>query len=379
MSQHNKTEPATPRRKQKAREKGQVPRSRELSSALALLAGALVIWWLGKAGIAQWNALFRRLLAVAGSGEITDATPILKTVATAAAYLSIPVLAAVWMAALCGTLAQGGLVFAPAALAPNSSRFNPAENIRKLLSVSSASGVLKSLFPLGALLYLFASMLARDWPDLARAGRLSPHGTASWLAAHSYEIAWKSGLIFLAWAGIDFMLQRFNFNRQLRMSQQELRDEHKEMEGNPQIKGRVRRLQRSMRRKNMLRDVAQASVVITNPEHYAVALRYQPELTPAPIVVAKGRNLFAQQIREQARWNNIPIAENPALARALYKAVEVGGEIPAKFYAAVAEVLAFIFRAQAEANARAARHQAQQIARALPAAPDRGASPGLRT
>lgn len=160
------------------------------------------------------------------------------------------------------------------------------------------------------------------------------------------ELCWKSGLVLLTWSAVDYLLVRQKMEGDLKMSRQELRDELRQTEGNPSTKGRIRRLQRQMRRRQMLRDTEKASVVITNPTHFAVALRYELDMD-APIVVAKGRDFLAQEIKEVALWHGIAVLENPPLAQALYYTVEVGSPIPATFYVAVAEILAFVFRAQA--------------------------------
>lgn len=156
-------------------------------------------------------------------------------------------------------------------------------------------------------------------------------------------------MVLLGWSMLDFFIERHHFDRGLRMTQQEVREEAKESEGNPQVKARIRKLQRQTRRKRMLEDVAKAAVVITNPTEYAIALEYNDRLL-APVVVAKGRNLLAGQIKQAARWHGIPSIENVPLAHALYRASEVGQAIPAKLYAAVAEVLAYILRAQSRAE-----------------------------
>ena len=169
-------------------------------------------------------------------------------------------------------------------------------------------------------------------------------------------------MVFILWSGFDVLMARFNFERQLRMTRQEVREDFKEMEGHPAIRGRIRRLQREMRRRRMLRDVARATVVVTNPNEYAVALEYKPESMAAPVVVAKGRNLLAQKIKRKRAGMESPIVENPPLAQALYRAAEVGQAIPAKLYTAVAEILAFIFRTQrmmARAPSRDARRGLQ--------------------
>jgi flagellar biosynthetic protein FlhB len=179
--------------------------------------------------------------------------------------------------------------------------------------------------------------------------------------------------VLFLWAVVDYFAKRRKFETDLRMTQQELREEVKESEGNPQIKARFRKLQRQVRRKQMLENVKRAAVVITNPTEYAIALEYNDRLV-APVVVAKGRNLLAQQIREAALWHEVPTVENLPLAHALYRTAEVGQAIPSKLYAAVAEVLAFIFRAQARAKAEA-KARAQGQAKAQPRA---GVAGGVR-
>jgi flagellar biosynthetic protein FlhB len=161
-----------------------------------------------------------------------------------------------------------------------------------------------------------------------------------------FELAWKASLILLAWSAADYFLERWRHENDLKMSRQDLRDEFKETEGSATVKGRIRRLQRQARRRRMLKEVERAAVVITNPTEFAIALEFNVQME-APVVVAKGRNLLAAQIREVAVWHGIPLVENPPLAHALYRAVEVGQAIPPKLYAVVAEILAAIWRAQA--------------------------------
>jgi flagellar biosynthetic protein FlhB len=166
----------------------------------------------------------------------------------------------------------------------------------------------------------------------------------------AFELAWKSALVLLAWAVVDFFLERQHLEGELRMSRQELKDDYKETEGNPLIKGRIRRLRRQTLRRRMLEDAKRASVVITNPNEFAIALEYKPGMA-APMVIAKGRNLLAQQIKQVARWHGIPMIENPPLAHALYRATEIGQYIPPKLYRAVAAILAAIHRAEKRAQA----------------------------
>ncbi len=230
-------------------------------------------------------------------------------------------------------------------MAPNLERMSPTKKLGEMFSIAALTPPAKSLIPFSVLLYLGVSMLARDWELLLRAAHMPMGEIGEFAYRRAFEISWKSTLVLLLWAGIDYLLQRQKLARDLRMSKQELRDEYKETDGNPTVKARLRRLQRQMRRRRMLKDVEHASVVVTNPTHFAVALEYRPEMS-APVVVAKGANLLAEQIKQVARWHEVPIAENPPLAQALYRGAEVGQAIPAKLYVAVAEILAFIYRAQ---------------------------------
>jgi flagellar biosynthetic protein FlhB len=343
----NRSEKATARRKQSAREKGQVVRSRDLASALTLLAFTLAMAWQPQMWIVRWRGLFERLLAVGGSGDIGLGTPIFSWTLLALAQWLAPVLSLALAVALFTQTAQGGFVFAPEALQPNWGRLNPAGNIGQMFSTAGLSRLLRSLVPFLAITILAVSLLERDFPKIAHAARFDGGGLLAQLGSLLFELAWKFGLVLLAWSGLDYFLQRHNYERSLRMTKQEIKQESKDSDGNPLIRGRMRRLRRALLRKTMAKDVARATAVITNPTHYAVAIEYRPETMAAPVVVAKGRNLLAQKIKEIARWHEIPIVENRVLAQALYKTTEVGQAIPPKLYAAVAEILAFLYRAQA--------------------------------
>ncbi len=354
MAKDNKTEKATPRRREKARKRGQITRSREVSSALAVLGVTLFLGWQAQDWGMQWRQWFSQWLDVATNGELTTGVPLMQTAAVAVLKWWIPAILLGWTVAVFGMVSQGGFVLASEPLTPKWARISPASNIKKLFSISSVSRFLKSMLPMSFLLYLCISIFARDWEQLIHAGGMGAGAVLSWAFGHAYEVAWKAGLVLLVWSGVDYLLQRLDFEKNLKMSKQDIRDEAKETEGSPLVKGKIRRLQREMRRKRMMQDVSRATVVITNPDEYAVALDYQPDTMAAPMVLAKGRNLLAQQIKQIARWNEIPIVENRPLAQALYKAAEVGQSIPIKLYATVAEILAFLYRTQSHMRTRAA-------------------------
>jgi flagellar biosynthesis protein FlhB len=354
MPHDDKTEQATPRRKQKAREKGQVARSRELPAALAGFAALMVVLWTAGGALNDWRIVLRQWTDLAWGSDFGLASPLPSHAARLALRWSLPPLAVAWTVAVGMSLAQGGFVFAGEALLPKFERLSPASRLGQMFSVAGLSAPAKSLIPFSILLYLGTSVLLRDWELLARAATLPRIAMADLLYRDAFEIAWKSTLTLLLWAAIDYLLQRRKLEGDLRMSKQEIREEYKETDGHPSIKARIRRLQRQLRRRRVLQEVERASVVVTNPTHFAVALEYRPEMA-APIVVAKGCNQLAEKMKRVAYWHEIPVLENKPLAQALYRNVEVGQAIPAKLYVAVAELLAYLYRAQMRAQQATSR------------------------
>jgi flagellar biosynthesis protein FlhB len=350
MAQDNKTEQATPRRRQRAREKGQVARSRDLIGAASGMAATMLLASQLPHFPQAWREFFHAALDGAASGSLRpDGLPPFLAhsgvfAATAAA------LGMGWIVAVSSALAQGGVVFAPSSLLPQASRISPAAKCRQLFSIAALRGLAKSLLPVAALVYLAVGCLRRDWNLLMLLPWRTSRSLLGFAVGRLFEIAWKSALVLFVWAIVDYLFERRHLENELRMSRQELVDEYKDTEGNPAVKARIRRLQRQARRRRMLEDTKRAAVVVTNPTSYAIALEYIPALA-APVVVAKGRNLLAAQIKEIARWQGIPMVENPPLAHILYRTVEVGQSVPPKLYEVIAEVLAAIYRAQARALA----------------------------
>jgi flagellar biosynthetic protein FlhB len=367
MADEDKSQPGSPKRREQARERGQVVRSRDLPSALALLAVASLLRWGQSGWVPVWRDLLRHLLAASSRSDMRIVTPLLNWTAWGVIRWAAPAMAAAWGISLFGMVAQSGFVFSPKAMELSFSRFNPVNNVSRIFSFGGLSPLLKSLIPLSFLAYLGSSILLREWYQIMHSSQRGLPSGMAWLFALLYEFSWKGGMVLLTWSGVDYALQKINYERSLRMSKQEVREEGKDAEGNPQTKSRIKRKRREMRRKQMLQRVARATVVITNPTEYAVALEYIPEKMGAPVVVAKGRGLLAQKIKREARWYEIPIMENVALAQALYRTVEVGDTIPAKLYTAVAEVLAFLYRAQANLRAEQERRRAAAASAATPA------------
>jgi len=367
MADSNKTEQATPRHRLKAREKGQVTRSRELSSAVAMFAVAGIVSLTAQEAAQHWTDFFRNVLDAAGS-PVEANGPLLFWTSVETLRWVVPILSASLVASLVVGYAQGGFVFAPVALTVKPERLSPGAKMKNIFSMHGVSTTLKSLLPFAGIVWAGYACISSHWKDILIASYAEPRGFVMLVSGMLYEVGWKSGLILLGWAGVDYFFLWIKSEGDLKMSKQEIKEEMKESEGNPQSKARFRRIQRQSRRKQMIKAAETATVVITNPTHYAVALRYEMNM-PAPIVVAKGLDLLAQRIKEIAWDRDIPVMENRPLAQALYKGAEVGDAIPSALYHAVAEILVMVYKAQAEVKKREAERRAsanQQVgARAL--------------
>jgi len=362
MADQNKTEQATPRQRKNAREKGQVARSRELTGALALCAVAGVVYWICGTAVPQWSHYFRSVLELSISDQVEPGGAILFGATTQTLRWVLPIFAAAFCVSALAGVAQGGFVFAPESLAFNFDRLNPSTRIKQLVSPAGLSNILKSLLPFSAMAWVGVATVRSHWAQILGASYTGPRGFAVLLSSILAGIFWKSCLILLIWSGVDYGLLWWKNESDLKMSRQDIKDELKQTEGNPESKARVRRALRHSRRKQMLKAAETATVVITNPTHFAVALRYEPNM-PAPIVVAKGLDNLAAKIKEIAWKRDIPVMENKPLAQALYKTVEVGDPIPSALYHAVAEILVMIFKAQAEVRNREAQRRAAHLAR----------------
>ena len=357
MADSNKTEQATPRHRNKAREQGQVTRSRDLTNAVSLLAVAGVVAMTAEQAAHHWTEFFRSALEVASTDSIEANGPLLFWTSVETLRWVLPILACALAVSLATGLAQGGFVFSPEALSIKPERMSPAGKLKQLFSPMGMSTALKSLLPFAAIGWVGYACFQSHWKEILESSYVGSRGFANLVGGMLWEVFWKSGLILLVWAGVDYFLLWFKSEGDLKMSKQEIRQEMKDTDGNPANKARVRKLQRQSRRKQMIKATETATVVITNPTHYAVALRYEMNM-PAPIVVAKGLDILAQAIKQIARDRDIPLMENRPLAQALYKGAEVGDSIPSSLYHAVAEILVLVYKAQAEVKQREAKWRA---------------------
>jgi flagellar biosynthetic protein FlhB len=341
-----KTEPASPRRLDKAREEGQVVRSRELNT-FALLAAGVGGLWIGGPD------LYRNLSEIVHSGLWFDArlgrdTGVMLAVASRSAIQAVmallPLFGVLAAVAILSSLALGGLLFSAKPLEPKFERLNPAKGLQRMLSSQTLVELIKTLAKATAIGTVGAMVIWHYRDRMIGLMRSTPSAALtegmSLVALCCALIVGSLLLIVL----IDVPWQLWSHYKQLKMSREDVRQEHKESDGDPHVKGRIRQQQRAMARRRMMAEVPRADVVVTNPTHFAVALKYQDGQGGAPRVVAKGSDLLAARIRKLAEEHSVPMLGAPPLARALYRNVDVGREIPAELYTAVAEVLAWVYQ-----------------------------------
>ena len=361
MPESDKTQKATPHRRKKAREQGQISRSREFGNVLALVGAAATLTALCSDLVSRWAAFYHGLLIAACEGDIGANGPIWFWSAAEVLRWIVPVLLVAMLLSVGASLAQGGLNFAPAALTPKFERLSPGNRLGQIFSFITLGNLLKSLLPFLAIGLFGFGAIRSHWNELAQASGEDLRTLVMAVGEILRSVLWKAVLVLTAWAGVDYVLTWRQSESKLRMSHDEVKREHKENEGNPFTKGQVRRRQRAMRKRRPLEAAATATMVLTNPTHFAVALRYEPSMR-APEVVAKGRDLLAQRIKAIAQEHGVPIMENKILARTLYSTVEVGQAIPSDLYQAVAEILVAVFRAQAELREREATRSRRNAA-----------------
>ena len=354
------TEQATPQRKKKARDKGDVVRSRELLSAMAMLGGILMLGSVAHGFSGTWQTVYFESLSSTGIGNAQGDQVWSEAIDHMIRPMLLPVglvLAASFGCSLLAGMAQsGGVQIHPNAMTLKLERLNPATNLKNLFSLRQVMRLVKSMIPAGIMVVL-------GWGMLKGAVLSSPVMSMTRLPTtfmSAYRLALDASWLMLVWSALDYAVEWKSWNQRLKMSKQEVREEMKESMGNPEIKGKIRQIQNAMRRRKVKADLSRASVVITNPTHYAVALEFSFETMQAPIVLAKGRDLLAAEIREEAQWAGIPLVENPPLARSLYRMVEPGQSIPFELYAAVAGILAYLYRQRMEERMR----RQQQVQRA---------------
>ena len=360
-----RTEQPTPKRLQDAREKGQVPRSRELAGTAVMVSGAATLLLAGGFLAGGLESVMRAGMSI---DRIALADPTAAVTAFAAAIVEAglalaPLLGVVTLVAMLAPLATGGFVFSGKALGPDLSRLNPLQGLKRVFGVQGLAELAKALAKfvvVGGTAALVVWWLLPDMMRLAAMPTARALQGAVWLLGLA-GLLMSAALVLVA--AVDVPFQVWSHKRNLRMTRREVLDELKQTEGRPEVRSRVRAAQRELARRRMMQDVPRADVVVTNPTHYAVALKYEPGRMRAPRVLAKGRDLVALEIRRVAAEHGVPLFEAPPLARAIHATTEIGREIPAGLYLAVAQVLTYVYQL------RAARGDASRVRRPSPEVP----------
>jgi flagellar biosynthetic protein FlhB len=341
-----RTEDATQQREEKSREEGQIARSRELNTAVVMLTGSGGLLVVGGMMAGNMADIFRYCFHLSTRDAFDDMRmfAFFNTAITESFWASMPLLAGLLVAALAGPLLLGGWNMSLSAAMPKMNRLDPMSGLQRMFSSQAASELVKGI--LKVVLFIFITVLVLKKQHLALLA-LDSAALPSAIAQSLHMLQWGSFFLclgFIVIAAIDAPWQLWSHNQKLRMTKQEVRDEMKDQEGKPEVKSKIRQLQRDMARARMMSAVPNADVIITNPTHFSVALKYDMEKMDAPVVVAKGADVIAFRIREVARENRVEIIESAVLARALYYGTEIERTVPPGLYVAVAQVLAYVYQ-----------------------------------
>ena len=350
-----RTEEPTSKRIKEAREKGQVARSTELSSVVIMIASAASLLALGPLMSSTSRDMLTWILTNATTFDLTAATAPAFMLQITILFVKIcaPIVIVMVVIAFGVSYVQVGNVISTQALEPKFEKLNFISGLKKLVSVKSMVTALRDIIKLTIITVIAYFAIKKEVPNMIGFTDMDVAGIASAMTAITLKISFKILLALAVIAILDYVYQKWDYTKGLRMSIQDIKEELKQTEGNPQIKGRIRAIQREQARKRMMQDVPNADVVITNPTHIAVALKYDTDVMDAPTVLAKGERLIAEAIKKIAYESGVPVVENKPLARALFKSVEVGMQIPGDLYKAVAEVLAYVYSLNGKSKRRA--------------------------
>ena len=341
-----KTEEATPKRRDEARRKGQTAKSQELNSAVVLMAALASMYVLGGMLFNTLAGFTASTLAQSHTYEFSVLSVRTHVLGWAQVFFGSvgPILLVIGVAALIVSISQVGFVINEEALNFKPNRLDPIKGAKRIMSMRSLVELAKGILKITIVGMISYWVIAPEMPRIALLTDAGVSDIFTYTGVMVFKVGMYTALVLLVMAILDYAYQRFEFNKSIRMTKQEVKEESKQTEGDPQVRMRIRSLQRENARRRMMDDVPEADVVITNPTHFAVALKYDMDTMATPMVVAKGKNLIAQKIKEIARESGVPMVENKPLAQALFKSVEIGQGIPEELYRAVAEVLAYVFR-----------------------------------
>ena len=342
----SKTEEPTARRLQQGRERGQVAVSQDVKTWGGLVSTALALAFLVPPLGREGTALLLPFIDHPEAFRLESALlpQALVNLLLAVGMAVAPILGLMLFAGIGLGVAQVGLLWAPDKVAPKASRLSPLAGIQRIVSLSGLAEFAKGLVKIALVVFVFLAVTMPMLPHINGLAAVAPAGALARLHEFAVRFAGGTAALIAVLAVADYLFQRLMFLKQMRMTRQEVRDEHRDSEGDPQIKARIRQLRAQRARQRMMAAVPQADVVITNPTHFAVALKYDMEKMAAPKLVAKGTDLVARRIRELAEAHSVPIVENPPLARALHGSVEIDGEVPPAHYEAVARIIGYVMR-----------------------------------
>ncbi len=347
FADEGKTEPATPKKRKDVREKGQVAKSNEVNSVIILILGFLALRLFIGYMVTEISSFSRLILSTNevdnGVFTVDGIYELVRNVVVTIVRICIPLFLAVMVGGLASNYLQVGFLFSLKPLIPNLNRINPIEGAKRIFSKRALIELVKSLGKVGIIAYVGYSELRKQFDSVPLLLELDLRNSVIIVGQGVFMMAMKISMVLVAIAAFDYFFQRRDFEKNIRMSKYELKQELKQTEGDPLIRGKLKERQRDIARRRMMQDVPDADVVITNPVHYAVALKYDQDKNDAPVVVAKGRGYIALKIKEVAVSNRVHIVENKPLARSLYSMVAIGQEIPQELYQAVAEILAYVY------------------------------------
>lgn len=340
-----KTEEATPKKKSDSRKKGQIPKSKEVALALTLLASTLVISLLGQYAANGFSSTMIAFLNnyINTSLDYDSVQKITFIAIWRIGAIFLPIVLPILVLGVLANFVQTGALITSEPLKPDFSKLNPINGFKRIFSMRTVMELFKDLAIVSVVGYIGYKFIIDNYMSILYSGNSNAQGVLKEIGQLSVSIFFKITLVLIVIAIIDYVFQRYQYNKDLRMTKQEIKEEYKQEEGDPQIKGKIRQKQREMAMMRMMQEVPKATVVVTNPTHIAVALKYE-EGQSAPVVVAKGADNIAIKIKEKASENKVPIIENKPLARMIYSEVELNSEIPMEMYQAVAEILALVFK-----------------------------------
>lgn len=341
-----KTEKATPRKREEVRKKGQVAKSSEVSTAFILILVFILLNFIGEWMLTRFVAIYQSILTYDGKGDLSalEVRTLFTTLSLEAATIVTPVMAMALVAGLLGNFIQIGFLFSTEPLKMKLERLNPIQGFKRILSLRSLVELVKALIKVTLIGSMVVIILMLRREEIFRMAQMELGQSLALIAKYTFQVGLAVGIVLLFLALLDYLYQRYEFEKNIRMSKQELKEEHKRTEGDPLIRSKIKERQRQMAMRRMMQEVPLADVIVTNPTHYAVALKYEAKEMSAPKVIAKGTGYVAQKIKEIAQEHDVPIVENKPLARTLYDQVEIGEEIPEHLFEIVAEILAYVYR-----------------------------------